>query len=721
MANKFVDLVNGNDANDGSTFANRKKTLTSAAAVAAAGDVIRVMGKNSSSSGTATWTKGSNAVTLSAAMNQALYNDGAWTAAANVTATANTTSPTPKQGSNSSKLVCAAGFTTGKMAHFATGALNLSTYQQVSFWVYSTAALAANTLRLDLCSDAAGNTVVHSFTINVALNANKWTALTFDNGAALGATINAVRLHALISMASKTVLVDNIFAAKAPASADCLTLNTLISPDNATWYHVQNVNGTAVQIDGQQATAAGAAKGFQGTTGSTTFSLLQPTVTAIGTGSTVYNQVFSANGSAVSGITISGGWDSAAMTTQSGWTVIDRLDWTASGVNLTGTTGYVTVDKFAFNHCAIALGLVTTTSKGYGLTNSTVAGAGTSVLSGQPTHGMNVAGSNFLNCAGTSYVFDIPANGNYNTDQVAWSVTNSKIWGATVGGVKVPAFIGSPAVTITGNDASGNTGIGFDIQSPCAFRNNTANSNSAPGVNFQAMADMVAYNVTARGNTTGEVQVNNANVEIYTLDTNTVGGSTVPQIFFPSNTGGKAVVVNWTQYTGVGPLAKLTSLGSPAAGQTANNTVASQKEGGVAANNSIYTDQGVITTTGLVGQPGSGIAWKLSPNASAFASSPLRMNIGKIACPANVPTTIKYYAKFSAAGPTAQLKVFGGRYAGVGSAGTDVVSAAISGTTFAQYSVTFTPTENCVVDVFAEVWGSSTQNLVVSGPVVISQ
>jgi hypothetical protein len=79
MANKFVDLNNGNDANNGSTFALRKKTLSSAAAVAAAGDVIRVMGKPSTNSGTATWTKGSNAVTLSAAMTQALYNDGAWT------------------------------------------------------------------------------------------------------------------------------------------------------------------------------------------------------------------------------------------------------------------------------------------------------------------------------------------------------------------------------------------------------------------------------------------------------------------------------------------------------------------------------------------------------------------------------------------------------------------------------------------------------------------
>lgn len=723
MANKFVDFNGGNDANDGASYVNRKKTLSSAAAVAAAGDVIRVMGKPSTSSGTATWTKGSNAVTLSAAMTQLLYGDGAWSGVgANVTQN-NSFTPV-KEGSNCIQFVCNSSFNTGKIAHLQVGGgtpINLGAYRQICFWIRSSVAVASGALNLQLCSDTAGATVVNTVTLNVALNANQWTAITIDSGGTLGTSIQSIQFNAVTTLTSTSIAVDNIFAAKISTANDCLTLNTLISPDNATWYHVQSVNGTAVKLDGQMATAAGAAKGFQGTTGSTTFYMLQPTQVSIGAASSNYAQVFSGNGSAGNPITISGGWDSTAMTTQSGWTAIDMRDWSGSGLNLSGTTGYVTVDKFAFNHCAFPLGVVTSTAKGLGLTNSTCAGAGTSVLSGQPTHGLNVAGSNFLNCAGTNYVFDIPATANYNTDQVAWSVTNSKIWGASVGGVRVPAFVGSPAVTITGNDASGNTGIGFDIQSPCAFRNNTANNNGAPGVNFQSMADMVAYNVTARGNTTGEVQVNNANVEIYTLDTNTSGGSTVPQIFFPNNSGGKAVVYNWTQYTGVSPAAKLASLGSPAAGQTANNSVASQKEGGVAANNSIYTDQGVITTTGVVGQPGSGIAWKLSPNANAFASSPLRLNIGKIACPANVPTTIKYYAKFSAAGPTAQLKVFGGRYAGVGSAGTDVVSAAISGTTFAQYSVTFTPTENCVVDVFAEVWGSSTQNLVVSGPVVISQ
>src|SRR5208283_846457 len=156
----FVDLINGSDSNNGTSFAQRVKTLSKAASLAAAGDTVRVMGNAKTSSGTATWTNGSSLVTLSAALTQALYNDGAWTASTNVTASAVTSSPSPKQGSNSCKLACNSSFTTGKVAYFATGTLNLSSYQQVSFWVQSSVALASGALSLNLCSDTAGATIV---------------------------------------------------------------------------------------------------------------------------------------------------------------------------------------------------------------------------------------------------------------------------------------------------------------------------------------------------------------------------------------------------------------------------------------------------------------------------------------------------------------------------------------------------------------------------------
>jgi hypothetical protein len=405
------------------------------------------------------------------------------------------------------------------------------------------------------------------------------------------------------------------------------------------------------------------------------------------------------------------------MSTQDGLTLIDRRDWAASGINLTGATGHITVDKFLFGHAAFPLGLVAT-AFGYTVNNSGFAGTGS--FSTMPTRAVTVAGSNFINCTGTTAILNIPVTGNYKSDNKNWSITNTRIWGAAVGGIKVPLFVAAAPATVTGCDCSGSTGLGFDIQSPCNFRSNTAEGNSLGGINFQAIQGQVSYGLTARGNTVGEIVLNNADVEIYGLDTATVGGSAVPQIMVPSSVSGHAVVSDWTQYTGGAPAAVLTSLGSPGTGRTAGNSVNSQREGGVAANNTTYTDYGTVTTTGVVGQPGSGIAWKLTPDTDAVSGGPLSIPVGKVACPANMTTYITYWAKLSAAGPSAQLRVPGGRYPGVGSPGADIV-AAISATAFTQYTVSFTPTENCVVDVFADVWGSTTQNLVVSGPVVVSQ
>jgi len=71
MPNKLVDLNGGLDANGGSIFRILNKTLSSAAAVAAAGDdTIRVIGRPSTSCSTAIWNKSFALVTLPAAMNQ---------------------------------------------------------------------------------------------------------------------------------------------------------------------------------------------------------------------------------------------------------------------------------------------------------------------------------------------------------------------------------------------------------------------------------------------------------------------------------------------------------------------------------------------------------------------------------------------------------------------------------------------------------------------------
>jgi hypothetical protein len=275
------------------------------------------------------------------------------------------------------------------VAYYATGsALNLSGYQQVSFWVQTSVALASGALSLNLCSDTGGATIVDTLTLSVALNANKWTNVTINHAAALGSSIQSISLVANSSVASTNIYIDDVVTCNAVSAAGCLTLGTLISPDNVNWYPVQSIDGTAVYIDAQSTTAANGAPGFQGSSGSTTFYMLQTTEKSNGNASTVFAQTFSANGTSSAQTIVSGGWDQTAMTTQIGWTTIDMIDWTASGVNLTGTTGYVTVDHCNFVRCANPLGLVTT-DKGYVVSNGTFAGTGS--FSGFPSHGMTIA------------------------------------------------------------------------------------------------------------------------------------------------------------------------------------------------------------------------------------------------------------------------------------------------------------------------------------------
>jgi hypothetical protein len=715
----FVDEVGGNDANSGLTFALRKKTLAGVATVgAAAGDNIRVMGKPSSSSGiNATFNNLSGTVTLASALTQSIFTSGAaWTAKTNVTCTGSQSGKL--SATSATNIAIASAFTTGVAAFFPTGTLNLSTDQQLSFWIKPSAAVSSGVLRLDLCSDNAGATPVNQLTLP-ALTSGQWNLVTIDNGANFGASILSIRLFAISDPGTVTLTFDDILACKASSSA-ALTLSSLIASDSATWYGIKSINGTAVVLDTGGTASAQTAKGvWSGTTGSLALSILAPiTRSASGTGGVSITDTFNnaASGTLASPITLSGGWDSTAMTTQSGLTVLDGVAATAT-VGLTIGCDFVTLDHFVFTRFNTAINLNGSTKKGYTLSNFSITDA--AGLFTLPSHAVTFNTCNILNSIGG---LSIPQSTNYNTDGTAYSLAFVTMIGNTSGdSITVPASVGSPAITIhdcsVKGSTTGNTN-GFNISSPCVFYNNTSNDNAsgstAVGFLFQNANGIIATNLQGRNNSGAQLQINNATVEIYTLDTNFNLGT---QVKLVGSSEGQAVIYSWTQN---GTATKY-SLGDPASGETSGNVIFSHRENATAADNSIYSDYGTVTTTGVTGESGSGIAWKLSPSANAFATSPLRLNVGKIACPANSTTYVTYWTQASAAsGISGQLRVVGGRYPGVGSPGTDI-TAAVTGTAWAQTTLSFTPTETCVVDVFMETWGSSTQTMTVSGPVVISQ
>lgn len=336
MATFYLDFEGGNDSNDGTTFANRWKTITSGATAArtAPGDVIRIMKSPDpvSLGVNGTFTKQSPTITLASAVTANIsLCQAAWTASANVTTN---TSTTRKEGTLSTSIAPAAAFTTGLLAYEATGTLNLSAYQNVTFWIRTSSAVSANVLRLDLCSDTAGATPVHSITIDTAFGSNIWKPVTWKNGSALSSSIQSVALTALSDPGTPTILVDNILA------TNDLHFNSLIgtssSATNQVWYPIQSINGTTVTIGhDQNQDASATARGWHDTT-TTTTAYVRDTIRLTS------QQTINESGTAAARITYSGGWDRTAMTTQNGLSILqtDRNIYTTS-ISVGGNTQLV--------------------------------------------------------------------------------------------------------------------------------------------------------------------------------------------------------------------------------------------------------------------------------------------------------------------------------------------------------------------------------------------
>ena len=230
MTTFFLDPVGGNDANDGQSFANRWKTIGGGptAARVAPGDEIRFIESPAPTLiGNCTWTNGARTITVPSGVVKLIdpltANTG-WVAAANVTL--NTASATRLIGATAVSFAVAAAFTTGKLAHKPL-TMDLTGFQQVNVWLRTSVALAAGAVVLDLCSDASGNVPIVSVPFTDGLN-NVWFAGLIAHTGSIG-TINSIALRATADPGSAAILINNLWASKAPGSADEITLATMVS------------------------------------------------------------------------------------------------------------------------------------------------------------------------------------------------------------------------------------------------------------------------------------------------------------------------------------------------------------------------------------------------------------------------------------------------------------------------------------------------------------
>jgi hypothetical protein len=125
-----------------------------------------------------------------------------------------------------------------------------------------------------------------------------------------------------------------------------------------------------------------------------------------------------------------------------------------------------------------------------------------------------------------------------------------------------------------------------------------------------------------------------------------------------------------------------------------------------AGNHKIFMSGALISSATDQRHTASGISWKLQPTSANRSSAwPVTLSLAKVACAANSAVTIKAWMYRDNSGLTMRLVCKGGQIAGVAS---DVTASVTTTNAWEEETITFTPTETGVVEITAEAWGGTT-------------
>lgn len=766
MATYYIDYENGNDANDGLSFANRWKTMTNGATAAriAPGDEIRIMASpDPTSIGSATWTGGNrpaainiasstnatpivittatahdlttgdyvtvashttntNAVgvwkvgtTPSATEFQILQIDGsnttgngvggatgtitkannlvvktasslvknialfgglgqkpAWTASANVTATQNTANF--KEGNSSASIAIAAGFTTGKAAYYTLPAsLDLSAFQQVSFWVLQSSGTigAAGAVYIALCTDTIGNTVAHTCNIPALGSLNTWLPVTVNLGTNLNAAIQSVALYVVTDNGAQTFQIDNIIAGKAASSNDSVTLTSLISKSDGTgdeaWYAIQSINNDVIMLaNGNDRTSlATQVMGYSGATATVTSYKretvkVDPQATSTAAGLNVVTD----SGTAGNLITYSGGWNRTDMSTQTGVTWLDGQNGNSRGVNLT-SVNYISLDRLNF----------TRYSSGFFASSAT----------------------NFT--VGSAYANSCVSRG-FDIDSGCAAFTFTNLW---VNNCPSNAFISGIDYTITNVKLAANAdNTGFGVSSA---RNSYIGSLNASNNGISSTTGSLFFSSSI-----------NCSVGTATI-TNSLGaairiGGSVNCAINGGSSSGNAVGVSLGTGTGFGGELYLNNFTigevTEVSGGLSGSVLYSNRHDNTDNNSWVFqVGLGTVNQQSSVVDSPATTAWQMRPTSTtATATSPVRLKIGTVVCAASALVTVTARMRRDNTGLTMRLVCPGGQISGV----TNDVSADMTAVadTWETVTITFTPSKAGAVDIYAYAFGGTT-------------
>jgi len=661
MTTFYLDPVNGSDAADGLSFANRWKTLTNGATAAriAPGDEIRFIESDINNLGAAQWTDDSGVITPVTSRNKLVdAGDGTgWVASTNVTVTSSTTAANRKTEATALRIAVASAFTTGKMAYKDLGSdMDLSAYQQLSFWFTPSTAVVAQ-LYLDLCSDATGDVPVATLTFPLGVyTARTFRVLVLDNGAALPSNVRSIALRAGTDPSTANFVFQNIVACKAPGP-DAVTHRSVIGKNTVGepwWYGINKITDTSYELNGNRNsyTTVDPPMPYKGVTESVDTYCMEGFLW--GSSDRTLNE----NGADGNPITITGGWNSTDMSSQDGETWLQGEHYNKGMFTATGIINYIHVRNIGLLNLYQALNEV---NHGWDVELLGVIGAENAITGDPPPtyparskiYIRQVWGTPLL-CNGPNHALDIVIDKFHGSGETS---INLPIFGYT-GGVGTAS--GRPS-TLKVADISNNAGTLFTPDTHPLIVYDTVTSDNA--------------------------------ADIYL-----VGTSDLATLTFINCTLGSA-----SKFTGVAT--------STAYKVTETNVSQDPKKHITTVTNGSWE-----TVTTPVHTPG-GVSWALKPANARFDSMyPLRFPLANIAVEANKLVTFKCWLRRDSTDIEGGL-VSDGTWPGV----TETrVPITVGADTWEELTLTFTPTVAGVVSVDGYAYGGTT-NTVYFGDVTITQ
>jgi hypothetical protein len=679
----------------------------------------------------------------------------AWVASTNVSAVIGQLA----KGGQNDQITITSSFTTGKIAYYTLPTtLDLSAYQQLSLFMSQNAGGAfLSGLTISLCSDTTGDTAVDTFTIPSTGALFIYTPFTLDKGSALGSSIQSISISRAANNGAQTFQFNSIVAVKSPTSVDALSNTSLVTKNNGTEgaYAVGGFggsDGTIVFLDSSPTannltTTGGAYYGTTETTGLWRYEPLNPytlngaALPSSSTASTSYTVFPSNPGILNNPITYSGGWDSTNMSTRTGQTWFSNQNGLAYGI-VPNNQSHITTDRLNYTRCTAGwfsnsgfLGVIIQNCNYTATSGSAIAITGGSqqqlqncIVTNTAATGVSIGfTSNDINNPTVVNNCTFSGNVTYNlsinsisTGRPYYNVTNSSFNTAELSAFNTNQL---GYGTITNNSFNYFNGGGIRIDSNFIGTINNLTLTPQPGGCFQLINGAASAansilpqniyttfnNITVNAPTTAYAQ--GVTPITYCLDVcanfkflnSSFGATNVTYSANRINDRGGPYLYNCT---GVPSAIANFTVNLPA--YILNAAIYSQDEGNTVGNNKIYFQSGLATSQTAVRNTPSGYAWSMAPTSTTTVTSvyPLKLKIASVAANGGSAVTISAYMRRTNTGLTMQLVCPANQPYGPTSDTVASISAAAD--TWQQVSISFTPSQNAVYDIYVYVFGGTT-------------